>query len=301
MCGVLVLGGLLFVTGCQGGQTSTAKGTLTVNVTDAPPSADVTSIMITVSKLEVHRAEPATQTSTSTETSTETSTTESTSEGEWITIDVPTANESFDLLKIQGVDQLLASTSIAPGKYTQIRLTIDEAEVALGGGDLKPATVPSGVLKLVHPFDIVDGETTTITLDFDAAKSVNVTGQGNIMVKPVIKLIVKPPKSEQSAQVTRETSRQTAEDFVKNGPTFAFDGIVSTLVLTNTETINSSTWRFTYEFDCSHGGYGDRTGQAVTEAVTHHVEVVTVENGSVISAEIDGAWNEITQEAIVTP
>jgi hypothetical protein len=51
------------------------------------------------------------------------------------------------------------------------------------------ANVPSGEIKLVHPFTVVEGETLTLTLDFDALKSVIFTDYGAVNVQPVIKLV----------------------------------------------------------------------------------------------------------------
>lgn len=292
ICGILILGALLAVAGCQGGPSgaSVSKGTLTINVTDAPPKTDVTSIMVTLSSVEVHRA--ALETTQSQDAG------QSGDGGEWVEIVVPSATKTFDLLKVQGVEQLLASTQVAAGKYTQIRLTVERAEVATGGGTPKPATVQSKTLKIVHPFNILAGEITTLTLDFDAAKSVIVTGQNNIMVKPVINLLLKPAKSDPLVQISKENSRKAAEDFVRNSPTFIFDGMISTLVLTDSETLTASSWRFTYAFDCQHPGYGDRSGQTLSEVITHHQAVITVEKGSVTDAVLDGSWDEITQEEI---
>ncbi len=62
-------------------------------------------------------------------------------------------------------------------------------------GILKPAEVPSGKIKFVHPFEVVDSETTVLLFDFDADKSVTVAGNsGKILVKPVIKLTSQKPE-----------------------------------------------------------------------------------------------------------
>ena len=79
-------------------------------------------------------------------------------------------------------------TELEAGGYTQIRMTIDNVQVKLYDGDLQNATLPSGKLKFTHPFDIVEGQTTTLLFDFDAEKSASITGSDNIIVKPVIKL-----------------------------------------------------------------------------------------------------------------
>jgi hypothetical protein len=54
--------------------------------------------------------------------------------------------------------------------------------------------LPSGKLKFVRPFSIVEGQTTALLFDFDAEKSVNVTGSGKIIVKPVVKLSMTTPQ-----------------------------------------------------------------------------------------------------------
>jgi len=76
-------------------------------------------------------------------------------------------------------------------------MTISNVQVRLGDGELQDVILPSGKLKFIHPFDIVGGQTTALLFDFDAEKSVNVTGSGQIIVKPVVKLsVTKPQKVE---------------------------------------------------------------------------------------------------------
>jgi len=169
-----------------------AKGTLQIMVTDAPPEEEVTSIMVTVESVEVHKA------AAQQEQSAANSTTNSTDEkAGWLPLDILAGNETFDLLQIQGIEEVLAVTELEAGNYTQIRMTISNVQVRLGDGDLQDVIVPSGSLKFIHPFDIVGGQTTALLFDFDAEKSVNVTGSGQIIVKPVVKLsVTKPQKVE---------------------------------------------------------------------------------------------------------
>jgi hypothetical protein len=188
-----------------GGPAST--GILEVRVTDAPPQENVTSIMLTVSKLAIHRAIPGEElTSTVAPTSTNATATvnatvtptiksspggkENQTQDGWITIPI-TGNQTFDLIKLKGIEELLGTQKLDAGKYTQVRLTVDSAQVTIGNGTPEPATVPSGELKFVHPFDIVANKTTVIVMDFDAEKSVNIAGNGKVMIKPVVKLITK--------------------------------------------------------------------------------------------------------------
>ena len=49
--------------------------------------------------------------------------------------------------------------------------------------------VPSDKLKLTKGFDIVEGETTTLTLDFDAKESIKESGKDGYKLNPTIKII----------------------------------------------------------------------------------------------------------------
>ena len=58
-----------------------------------------------------------------------------------------------------------------------------------------------------------------------------------------------------------------------------------------------STWAFVFEFVSSHAGYGDRTGRALPEAATRHRPVITVDEGQVRLALMDGRWDMLKQTA----
>ena len=108
-----------------------------------------------------------------------------------------------------------------------------------------------------------------------------------------------PAPSQDTKQVSLEESRQIAEDFVRHSPTFAYDGMEETLRLTDTKTARCpSCWAFTFEFDSRHTGYGDRSGQAVGQAITRHRIVITVEQGVVTSAVMDDRWDMIDQKLL---
>ncbi|HEX74239.1 MAG TPA: hypothetical protein G4N93_03730 [Dehalococcoidia bacterium] len=100
-------------------------------------------------------------------------------------------------------------------------------------------------------------------------------------------------------QMSKEESQRIAEEFVKNSPTFIFDGIEDTVRLTETLTARCPyCWVFIFVFDCSSAGYGDRTGQATTQVITPHEAVVTVEQLEITSAVMDEQWDVISQEMI---
>lgn len=99
-------------------------------------------------------------------------------------------------------------------------------------------------------------------------------------------------------QMSKEESQRIAEEFVKNSPTFVFDGIEDTLRLTDTLTARCPyCWVFIFEFDSSQPGYGDRTG-LMLPLITHHQAVVTVEQLEIMSAVMDDKWDMISQSLI---
>jgi len=134
-----------------------------VYVTDPPPP-DMDEILVDIKNLEVHKAG-----------------------GNWTGIAVDT--EPFDLKAIEGIQQFLASQIVETGKYTQIRFEVNSVTIVVAG-DNHTAKVPSDKIKLVGNFNVTDNNTTEITLDFNGEKSVLVTGKGDYIFKPVIKLLV---------------------------------------------------------------------------------------------------------------
>ena len=147
-------------------------GTIEVRVTDAPPGYEVTSIMVTVSEVAVHKAGDN-------------------GGGEWITLDI--VEGTFNLLELEGLELTLATEVVEAGKYTQLRMTVFTVEVTyLEEGETEAttveATVPSGELKFVRPFDLEAGETIALLLDFDADKSVVITGNDKVIFNPVVTL-----------------------------------------------------------------------------------------------------------------
>jgi hypothetical protein len=135
-----------------------------------------------------------TQSASSNSTSTE-------DEGGWISLDMaaslakdPATGGSIinNLLDLRdGLQTVLATSNLTAGKYTQIRMEIDRITVYYNNGSgvtHKEAKLPGGKLKFVHPFEIAANQTTQLLFDIDALKSVNFTGNDEIIFKPVIQL-----------------------------------------------------------------------------------------------------------------
>jgi hypothetical protein len=96
-----------------------------------------------------------------------------------------------------------------------------------------------------------------------------------------------------------QQARRLAETTVTHEGTYAFDGDSATLKLTKYQTLSTpDTWTFTYRYDSKHAGYGDRTGQLLAQVITSHTAVITVQQGKVTAAVLDGKWDMILQQPI---
>jgi len=97
---------------------------------------------------------------------------------------------------------------------------------------------------------------------------------------------------------SKEYSQDVAEEFVRLETTFRFDGIPETLEVTSTASVGGG-WQFTIEFDSRHAGYGNRSGQALAQVITHHIAEVTVQGGlGVTKAIMDGVWDMVNQRML---
>lgn len=166
-------------------------GTIEIRATDPPPPG-VSSANVTLTKVEVHLASANTSDNTS----------------GWITVIAD--NVTFNLFDVIDDFVVLGSANVTPGKYTQIRMEVVSV-VGLTSEDPPreyQATVPSGKLKIVKPFEVGEGGTTTLTLDFNGDKSLIETGQGKFLFKPVIKLAIEYEDGELEVELESEDENE---------------------------------------------------------------------------------------------
>ena len=100
---------------------------------------------------------------------------------------------------------------------------------------------------------------------------------------------------------TEQAAVKTATSFLSEAPTYSWDGVEGSIrVLDSYKTQTpDAVWTVVIEFTCANAGYGDRSGQMVATVVTDHVITVTVEDGAVVEAVIDGVWDELRDTAPV--
>ncbi len=96
-----------------------------------------------------------------------------------------------------------------------------------------------------------------------------------------------------------EVDHRLAESFLRNSPTFRFDGMPDTVRLMDRAAGDCETCVvYTFGFESSHPGYGDRIDLPLAAAVTEHEAVISIEDGLVSGARIDNIWDVITQGPI---
>jgi len=163
------------LTGCSSHPNGTDLGTVKLNLTDAP--GDFQAVNIVVTQVSIHRA--------GNEDS------DSGSDAGWEVLSDTT--HTYDLLELRnGVFTTLAVGEIPAGHFTQIRLKLGEGSNVVVDGVTHPLTVPSGMqtgLKLVGEFDVPAGGLLELTLDFDANRSVILTGNHTYKLKPTVRVV----------------------------------------------------------------------------------------------------------------
>ncbi|TMQ68334.1 MAG: DUF4382 domain-containing protein [Candidatus Eisenbacteria bacterium] len=163
---------LAAVAGCSKNDDQIAATTGHVNVvlTDDPAVYDKVNLVVT--GVAIHRGDSDT-------TAWETLRSDST---------------TIDLLTLQNGATLQLATADAPAAhYTQIRLLLGAGSTIVVDGVTHPLVIPSGQqtgLKIVGGFDVPPGGTVELTLDFDASRSIIVTGNGTYILRPVVRMIV---------------------------------------------------------------------------------------------------------------
>ena len=198
----------IFISGCinilptlEDDSIAPGKGRLKIYLTDssgdykANDSETYSAVYITISRIEAHIAGDN----------------EGDNEGvegywtilkEWDEGDI-SAKIDLIILKEEGISLLLTENELIPNKYTQLRLFVTKASVLIEtkskenklievGTNGEPLEIPSVYqtgIKLIHPFEIIEDETTELTIDFDAEKSIVKTGNGRYILKPTIKVI----------------------------------------------------------------------------------------------------------------
>ncbi len=107
----------------------------------------------------------------------------------WIELEITPGQ--INLMDLTDAGMLLGETDVPEGYYGQLRLVLGGNNEVVVNGETHSLRVPSGQqsgYKVQYEGRLHSGEIMDLTLAFDAERSVHVTGNGQFMLRPVMKL-----------------------------------------------------------------------------------------------------------------
>jgi hypothetical protein len=106
-------------------------------------------------------------------------------------------------------------------------------------------------------------------------------------------------KLQETVEFTRALDekqvRDIADIWILDAPTYRYDGYGLQFVNYTRQESNPALHVLTYRFTSSHAGYGNRSGMVTAKVNTGHTIKITMTEGNVESAVIDGKWDETGQ------
>ena len=181
---LLTLLSLIWLVGCSTGNSMSGSGTMRIRMTDKPGPDHVDAVNLVVTEVSV-RAEEGTVAGSDSDT------VSISDSGGWQILS--TTAKTYDLLALQnGVFTTIGEGTLPAGTYSQIRLKLGAGSTVVVDGTTYPLKVPSGMqsgLKLNGTFVVPAGGNTDVGLDFDASRSLHQTGNGQWMLKPVVRVV----------------------------------------------------------------------------------------------------------------
>ncbi|WP_319507657.1 hypothetical protein [uncultured Methanolobus sp.] len=101
-----------------------------------------------------------------------------------------------------------------------------------------------------------------------------------------------------ASSISEEDAEAKAEEWIMNAPTYSFDGSNLSLADHQYNDEEPEVHTLTYTFISSHGGYGNRSDQMVTQVITNHTVEIRLYNEIVETVIVDEVWNEMTQHML---
>jgi hypothetical protein len=160
---------------------SGTSGNFRLMLTDGP-FTDARAVLITFSDISIHRS----------------------GEGGFTSLPLEGGQQTCDLKRLQGAQDLLSLATLPAGHYTQVRLDVTRAiiyfdnvsagsacatTIAPPAGRSARVDIPSGTIRLNREFDVPAEGLTTMLLDLDGDRSIHATGNGRYMMNPVISIV----------------------------------------------------------------------------------------------------------------
>ena len=171
---------------CGGESVMSPSGTgrLSLMIKDSPYS-DAKALLVTFSEVTAHRS----------------------GEGGFTKLpfgETTATSRTCDLKKLVDHQDVLGVGALPEGQYTMVRLVVSSATLYFENPSEGPACsnvitpplgrsanleIPSGEVRLNRPFDVGEGATMTMLIDFDGDKSVTEMGNGRFRMTPVIGVV----------------------------------------------------------------------------------------------------------------
>lgn len=140
--------------------SSVPIGSTLFTVSDAPTSYNISALYVTVDNASIH------------------STT-----GKWYKI--PLQVKSFDLIALDNISKVLSGISLGNGTYNEIILQISNVTATVNGTN-QSVYLPNHKLSIFGRFNISNGTTNWINIDFNLENSLHITKNGKIVMLPVL-------------------------------------------------------------------------------------------------------------------
>ena len=168
---------------CGGTPTSaTQTASLSIALKDTP-FGDARAVLVSFSEVSVHA-----------------------SGGGWTTLPFAggASTRTCDLKQLTNAQDVLGTGSLPAGHYTQVRVTVTgaalyfdnaagagpcAATIAAPAGRTYALDIPSAQVILNREFDVTDGNTARLVLDFNGDQSITQTGNGTYKMSPVISVV----------------------------------------------------------------------------------------------------------------
>jgi hypothetical protein len=163
---LVIMAAMVSFTACKKENTNTGSYPMQVRMTDATGPYD--AVNVDVQQVQVNS---------------------SGNDNGWVTLS--TRAGIYDLTKLtNGVDTFLANGTLSSGSISQIRLVLGTNNTVVVNGTSYPLKTPSAQqsgLKLQVHYTLVNGIAYVVLLDFDASQSIVKEGNGDYILKPVIR------------------------------------------------------------------------------------------------------------------
>jgi opacity protein-like surface antigen len=141
---------------------------------------------------------------------------------------------------------------------------------------------------------VTDVGFTDITFEVNGkSKTVTAYNVNNYMPSGLIRIREKLQETVEFTRTLDESQiKELAALWIRESPTYKYDGsdlrFVTYIQQESYPVRHVLTWTFT----SSHAGYGDRSGKVTAQLITEHTIIITIIDGRVDSAVIDGKWDE---------